>query len=901
MPVSATTVTQYYTGIFRQAPSAAVAAGYQAMATDAAALNSMLSAANVQVDPVIRLYQTAFNRVPDNAGLTAWVVPYSTGAITLQSIANGFTQSTEFTTLYPTSMSNAQYVGALYWNILQRAGEDAGIRGWTDALNSGALTRAQVLLGFSNSAEFETKIEPSVNQFLTNIAKTPIANQGAATLYTGSLFDQGGVVPGSTFNLTTALDITSADVVNGVIQTNIAAGQTFQTGDQINGSGANTVNVTVAGTNNTTAAQISNVANVNFTLLTGALEVVNAALYTGVSNINTKGGNIGGNVLGITNGALATTYGVINDTGNGLLNDGLFVAIRASDLAGTADTMKFSLNGSGLSIAVPGAASVANTFAITAASAGVEKVSIATTGTNIFSITGTPGAGVLTDYATLEITGNGSNTISAGGYSTNAKLFDMSTSTGTNTLNLAGGLTSSTTIKGGTGTDVLRVAQASTAAALTATGVETLRLSTGNNTGTLQFATAPNFTTVRMDGDTAEAGTQTLSNMGTIGTIAYKGEALTASSATLMQFKNLSILGSLTGSADSVAVTIDNGGITNTAGNTMNTLTVNGAETLTVTVSDAGAGSTTTFTGISDTTLGSISVTSTGAVALGTLNAAPAAGAGNISLIDLSNVKGTAVSSVTIADNSIGAATVMNAATGTGGTTVTLAAEATTDSLIYTGGAGVDTINGGLFTGTIVANGGSGADVLVGGFGADNLTGGEGSDLIYGNAGADTIILTELVAAVDTYIFAGQVAVTSANPLPAADVVIGFGTNDVLGFGSTFLGTNVYTSTNFSMMSAVPSALAATAGKINVVSADLAGAGGSAAIAAIVAGFSAATSDQAVVIADDGHNAYVWYVNDGLDGTVTSVTSTDIVLLGTLNSVNVAGFTAANFAAAAAA
>lgn len=94
MTVSATIVNQYYTGIFRQAPSTAVSTAYQAMSNDAAALNSMLSAANLQVDPIVRLYQTAFNRLPDNAGMTAWVVPFSTGAITLQSIANGFTTST---------------------------------------------------------------------------------------------------------------------------------------------------------------------------------------------------------------------------------------------------------------------------------------------------------------------------------------------------------------------------------------------------------------------------------------------------------------------------------------------------------------------------------------------------------------------------------------------------------------------------------------------------------------------------------------------------------------------------------------------------------------------------------------------------------------------------------------
>lgn len=242
MTVSATTVTQYYTGIFRQAPNSAVSAGYQAMANDSAALNSMLSAANLQVDPVIRLYQTAFNRLPDNAGLTAWVVPFSTGAITLQSIANGFTQSTEFTSLYPTSLSNAQYVGALYWNILQRQGEDAGIKGWVSALDSGALTRAQVLLGFSESGEFTAKIEPNVNVFLSNIANTAVADQGKSSLYSGNLFDVGGgSTPGQTFTLTTNVDTFTANQPNAVFTGDQA---TTQQADKITGvSGTNTFQV----------------------------------------------------------------------------------------------------------------------------------------------------------------------------------------------------------------------------------------------------------------------------------------------------------------------------------------------------------------------------------------------------------------------------------------------------------------------------------------------------------------------------------------------------------------------------------------------------------------------------------------------------------------------------------
>ncbi len=343
MTVSATTVTQYYTGIFRQAPSDAVKAGYQAMANDAAALNSMLSAANLQVDPVIRLYQTAFNRLPDNAGMTAWVVPYSTGAITLQAISNGFTQSTEFTTLYPASMSNAQYVGALYWNILQRQGEDAGIKGWVNALNSGALTRAQVLLGFSESAEFTAKVEPGVNSFLSNIAKTPIAEQGAATLYTGNLFDQsGGGLPGETYTLTTNIETIvgtpNNDTFNGVIN---GAKSTYLTGDILDGAGGtNVLNVTVADVVTTadTAVQLSNIQTVNLRGLVNGTNPIDAALWTGVKTIATSNSLAVGD-LAVENVASQVSVSNVASAGD------ISVTYTDNKLASTSATQTFVVDG----------------------------------------------------------------------------------------------------------------------------------------------------------------------------------------------------------------------------------------------------------------------------------------------------------------------------------------------------------------------------------------------------------------------------------------------------------------------------------------------------------------------------------------------------------------------------
>lgn len=784
MTVSATTVTQYYTGIFRQAPSSAVSAGYQAMANDAAALNSMLSAANIQVDPVVRLYQTAFNRLPDTAGMTAWVVPFSTGAITLQAIANGFTQSTEFTTLYPTSMSNAQYVGALYWNILQRAGEDAGIKGWTDALNSGALTRAQVLLGFSDSGEFTKKVEPNVNTFLTKIAETPVADQGKASLYTGSLFDQGGVVPGDTYTLTTNIETVPASgtLPNGaaVVGVVAAAGSTFQTGDTINGTanGNNIITITDAGTAAAAVvATVNNVSAIRHNLLNS--NAYDASLYTGV--MQHYAANAAANaVLTITNGQIATSYGARDSASNSFTVN---VGIRAADTIGATTTLNLNVNNAGSVVAPPGVDASVNTATINSTSTGIETINITTAGTNVIAVTGTAGAGVATDNSKVVVTGAGANTINVAAL-TQALTYDLSGATGNNTLRFNQALQSNTAITGGTGTDSVRVDQNSVVAGISLKDVEILRSATGAanaSTGTIAF-TSSSLTTLRVDGDTNEGGRLSLVSPGAIATMDYRGDGLTAQAANAQTFKAVTITGAYAGSSDAVIMNFSNSGITQLNGYVLNNgglagdaaaIVANGIETLTINANDVAATATTAFTngvstaGITSNTLQSIKVTTAGGVNLGVINAAPV-GAANSALtsIDLSAVAGTAASTISFDGvETVGAATQIIGPSGTSALTITTGIQGATDTLLITGGKGNTTINaqnaivGGTldaFAGTLVftsATAGITNDLNIGDRGAAGagasvstsvftLSGAGARNDIDGGVGADTLTIT---------------------------------------------------------------------------------------------------------------------------------------------------------------
>jgi len=102
-----------------------------------------------------RLYQAAFDRVPDIPG-----VGYQTNELdtklTLVQVAANFIASPEFQTTYG-SVDNRQFVTLLYRNVLDREPEQAGLEYHMNRLANGA-TRADILVGFSESPENKANV-----------------------------------------------------------------------------------------------------------------------------------------------------------------------------------------------------------------------------------------------------------------------------------------------------------------------------------------------------------------------------------------------------------------------------------------------------------------------------------------------------------------------------------------------------------------------------------------------------------------------------------------------------------------------------------------------------------------------------------------------------------------------
>ncbi len=114
---------------------------------------------------VWRLYGAAFGRGAETTGLTNWVVALDAGALTLTNAARGFVGSAEFAQRYG-QLDDGGFVTRLYANVLGRGPDAAGLDGWTAQLANG-VSRAEVLLGFSESAEYRAATVASTSRLWT--------------------------------------------------------------------------------------------------------------------------------------------------------------------------------------------------------------------------------------------------------------------------------------------------------------------------------------------------------------------------------------------------------------------------------------------------------------------------------------------------------------------------------------------------------------------------------------------------------------------------------------------------------------------------------------------------------------------------------------------------------------
>ncbi|WP_177306918.1 DUF4214 domain-containing protein [Pseudoduganella namucuonensis] len=109
-----------------------------------------------------RIYQAAFDRTPDQAGLGYWIKAMDQGT-SLRDVAASFVAGAEFAALYGGSNpSNLTFVTKLYNNVLHRAPELDGLNYWLGILDNNQLGKAEVLAYFSEGAENQALVIGSI-------------------------------------------------------------------------------------------------------------------------------------------------------------------------------------------------------------------------------------------------------------------------------------------------------------------------------------------------------------------------------------------------------------------------------------------------------------------------------------------------------------------------------------------------------------------------------------------------------------------------------------------------------------------------------------------------------------------------------------------------------------------
>ncbi len=104
-----------------------------------------------------RLYQAAFDRVPDQGGLGYWIDFLDRGG-RLVDAAAGFVVSPEFQAIYSGQTGTNELVTHFYQNVLHRKPEAQGLSYWVNQLDANIQTVPMVLLNFSESPENQANL-----------------------------------------------------------------------------------------------------------------------------------------------------------------------------------------------------------------------------------------------------------------------------------------------------------------------------------------------------------------------------------------------------------------------------------------------------------------------------------------------------------------------------------------------------------------------------------------------------------------------------------------------------------------------------------------------------------------------------------------------------------------------
>ena len=750
-----------------------------------------------------QLYVAYFNRPADTIGLAYWMTKDAAAA------SAAFSVSAEYVATYA-GMSNAQIVNAIYTNLFGRGAEPAGLTYWGAALSAGTVSVSNAVTAIAAGAQgtdkvaYDSKVTAAtaftaaLDTSAEIIGYSGVGANNAAKAWMNTITDAATATAASSATVlnasiatvvaagtvttaaASAIDLTTrADTIVGTVGNDlidgsrlIAGGTTADTwgnADSINGGGG-TDTLFAQMNASITPASLTNVE----VLSVEAQAAVTIDLNSGDASLTTiKSMNSGANLLTVSNlQSVPTSFVLSNVTG------GLTASIANSKLTGTSDATTVDLSnvtagtitlqtvtaaGGFETVTVNSGGSVANTATLTDGN-GTSLTRVNITGSQELSLT-------LSDTTVTTFDGSAAtNKLTMTAAATNGQNMTITGGSAADVITV-NGYTTADIINGGAGTDRLVItnaeAVAATAVQTNVTLIETIQLSDGLN-GAVNIANF-NATGIRFG-----------ANMGGASSIDY------AAGTSLLDLQNrvgAATTVNIAGVATTDVLNVTYGSSTAAGAFGANAITINGAETVNVTIATAAGAFGSTFA-ITDTAasqtlnvLGAFGATFTGAVRADAINASAMTGAATLTL--------------------------------TGGTGTT----ATT----ITGTANDDVLNGST-VGDII-NGGSGNDTIANVVTGTATTGG---DVLSGGAGFDTYVIRGS-SAVQTGVALSTVLSATSQ---IADFTVGstVATSDILSLSATAANYSIATATGLHAGIAAATGVAAGATIIQTVAQNAAAA-----------------------------------------------------------------------------
>lgn len=179
-------VQSLYVNFLGRAGDSAGVAGFVALA-DAGNLSGTAAAIIRSTEALTRevasLYQTILRRAGGASEVASWVSVLQAGA-TLEQVTAYFYGSSEYASRYG-AVTNESFVKHLYRDLLGRVGDSQDVTDWANLLDTGTLTREQVVAQFLNSTEYRTRFVTDLYANLLKREASPTAEEVNSWVQTG--------------------------------------------------------------------------------------------------------------------------------------------------------------------------------------------------------------------------------------------------------------------------------------------------------------------------------------------------------------------------------------------------------------------------------------------------------------------------------------------------------------------------------------------------------------------------------------------------------------------------------------------------------------------------------------------------------------------------------------------